>query len=421
MNSSFRAVTLAARHPLITWFSSRATFGIFAAALGGCAAYDANTPDGASGSGAGAGAGATTGGAAGTSNLDSGGAGAASGGAGAGSGGFTAGSGGANAGSGGVSGGAAGAGTGGTTGGAGGNGGAGVDLDTPPWRALEVMPSRSKESFQFYPEDANPAAKRVYQVPQTAIFRQAVNGKPVTAKAKMVVTLHGVGNSAGPGGAANWIANQGFHVLEVDYHNNVSVSQSADPLNAYREIVDGTDRVDFLEVVPANSVLQRVKDALGYLAKQDPGADWGYYLNQDGSVRWSDFIFFGYSMGSQTSIMVSKVVRLRGVVAVSGPNFSKIVNMGSAADKAALADPGSTPVERNFAIVGSADGNTPGIYPSLDLLAWVGMLSAPKALPPYDGSHRILLDGGGHVEFCGMADAGGFFEKACRHAFGIPQ
>jgi hypothetical protein len=81
-----------------------------------------------------------------------------------------------------------------------------------------------------------------------------------------------------------------------------------------------TTKGDFANVkmVAADGVARRTQNALAYLHGKYPDEDWGYYLQSDGGVRWSDVIFTGMSHGASNAARFAMLVRAWRAVSVSG-------------------------------------------------------------------------------------------------------
>jgi hypothetical protein len=230
-------------------------------------------------------------------------------------------------------------------------------------------------------------------------------------KKKLCVVLPGIGN--GPGqGIGDWAAGQGYHVFSVGYANSISMAANGDtnpdtPGNTRMNQFDGKGRT------PSNantkrfdSIEGRVIKGLQYLDKVDPGADWGWFLNQDGTMRWSDGCFIGYSYGASHLAVIARYVRIGLGVSVSGPQSE------GHPDANWLKMPSATPVERLWAMWGTQDepAMTDNGYKShytvtTGLLGYIGEVvhtttAAQLGTPPLMGSHRISVDGQGHTEFC---------------------
>jgi hypothetical protein len=283
--------------------------------------------------------------------------------------------------------------------GGGGAGGSEGGLYAPAPRDIMVDTSRGNMTIEVNVQDADPAAEAFHGGGQPASFDA---GAAVIRK-KLVIGLHGIGNGPGPGGAISWAAQRGFHTLMLDYFNTESGDQGA----GYLEIWSGEDHTPDFEVTPVNSVRNRVKTALTWLATNDPGADWGYYLNADGSVRWSDVIAFGYSFGGQTAAAATKLDALDRAIATSAPGID--------ADAPMMAMPSITPGERGWALFDETDGGERK-GAAATALGWPGMpVDTTQVAAPYMDSHILLLNGGGHSEFCSRPD----FDTQCEIAFGI--
>jgi hypothetical protein len=278
------------------------------------------------------------------------------------------------------------------------------NLYPPPPRDLMLdLSTRIDTQINFSPTAADPGAKS-FHGNNYAVFKNKPTGG--VAQKKLVIGLHGVGNGAGPGGALGWAAGRGFHVMGIDYANNTGGANGDG--NGYRETWSGEDVCTCVDVKPVDSVMNRVKSGLKYLQTRDPGADWGYYLNADGSVRWNDVIAFGYSFGGQTVVAATKYVPLARAIPVSAPGLDPA--------KAAwlLGSPAITPPSRSYVISGNMDGGHEDHLKCVMALGWQGpVVNTAKVMPPYMDSH-ILEVNFGHSEFCSI----GQFDAACDYVFG---
>ena len=283
--------------------------------------------------------------------------------------------------------------------------------DTPAWRAM--MPSDNmRHNVRFSAKTADPAnaaAMDNASHPGNNQIAEVDATKPL--KKKLCVVLPGIGN--GPGqGIGDWAAGQGYHVFQVAYANAIDMAAQGDtnpdtPGNTRMNQFDGMGRT------PANastkrydSIEERVIKGIQYLETNDQGADWGWFLNQDGTMRWSDGCFIGYSYGATHLAVIARYVRLGLGVSVSGPQ--------SEGHPAAtwLMIPSATPVDRMWAMWGSEDepavgGNGYSSHYTVTtmLLGYVGnvvhtTVGGALGTPPLMGSHRISVDGQGHTEFC---------------------
>jgi hypothetical protein len=287
----------------------------------------------------------------------------------------------------------------GGTGSAGASGTGGAGGDPPPPSDLKIDMTRRDAQLSFSPTAADPAAKPIHGN-NFAVFHQSA----AVYQKKLVIGLHGVHNGAGPPGTLGWAAMRGFHVFGVDYADD----DGGENGQGYLEIWSGEDKSTSVTVAPANSVMNRVKTGLAYLEMIDPGADWGYYLNADGSVRWSDVIAFGYSFGAQTVVAGTKYVALSRGIATSGPSLDPTK------DAWLTAMPNVTPVDRSYMISGNMDGGNTEHFAAAAALGWLGTkVNASTGMPPYMDTH-VLEVNFGHSEFCSVNG----FDAVCDYVFG---
>jgi hypothetical protein len=268
---------------------------------------------------------------------------------------------------------------------------------------------------------ADPAVSDPNSHPDAQQIASVDTSKPLMKK--LCVVLTGIGT--GPGqGIGFWAVTKGYHVFQVGYANAISMAPQGDtnpdtPGNTRMNQFDGKGRMPAnTQTTRADSIEGRLLKAIEYLKTADPGGDWGWYLNQDGSMRWSDGCFIGYSYGATHLAVIAQYVRLGLGVSTSGPQAEGHLNATwiTMPNKA-------TPPERLFAINGSLDNPTaPGHYDdTTKALGYIGDVvhttvgaPAPTTMPPYMGSHRLTIDGEGHTEFCASD------HPYCSYAFGLP-
>jgi hypothetical protein len=292
-----------------------------------------------------------------------------------------------------------------------GTGGASSAGDTPAWRAINIQDSKP-HNVRFTAKMADPdnaAAMDGNSHAGDDEIAEVNTSKPL--KKKLCVVLTGIGT--GPGqGIGDWAGGQGYHVFQVGYSNAIAMAADGDtntatPGNTRMNQFDGGGRT------PANantkrfdSIEGRVIKGIQYLETADPGADWGWFLNQDGTMRWSDGCFIGYSYGATHLAVIARYVRLGLGVSVSGPQSE------GHPDADWLKMPSATPVERMYAMWGTEDEPAMGAngYSShytvtTMLLGYIGdvlhtTVGGTPGTPPYMGTHRFSVDGQGHTEFC---------------------
>ncbi|HTM44738.1 MAG TPA: hypothetical protein VL137_07265 [Polyangiaceae bacterium] len=222
---------------------------------------------------------------------------------------------------------------------------------------------------------------------------------------------------------ADWVASKGYHVFQVAYQNDVQISPPGDtdpntPADTRMDQFDGKGRVNWVAIARADSIEARTEKALAYLASKDPGGDWGWFLNDDGSVRWADTCFVGYGYGGSHAAIIARHVTLARAVSLSAPDAE------GRPDATWLTAPSTTPLDRLYAVYGGND-NAQALGSYNDTTASLGYigdvfhttLDAAAGPNPFDGSHRILLEEQDHAPFC----VTGVDHPPCLYVFGLPQ
>jgi hypothetical protein len=266
-----------------------------------------------------------------------------------------------------------------------------------------------------------------------------------TMQGKLVICIGGIGGGPGGGGIEGYAKLAGFHVFLVatqtaissapDKYKTILATNPMDP-EANRQVgdgrmeaFDGVDRVDWLDIKPPDSIVNRTEHALEHAVTADPGGDWGYYLNADGTVRWTDVYMVGYSFGSQTIAMDSKYVRFGRVVATSGPQDEGFPNATW------ISQASATPVDRLYMAVGftmpypstaTNDKEVMGMFATVKKAGWVGepFNVIPGQMGPFMTSHELSMVGsdqnspGGHTVFCNNNPMNGW-SPACAYLFGV--
>jgi hypothetical protein len=308
--------------------------------------------------------------------------------------------------------------SGGATGATGMGGSGGIDPgDTPPPRKLNVTVGGMK------------------QITHTVNGNSAGLDTRTTQVGKLVIDL-GVTS----GGYQPWLGKRGFHVMGVSFPMcDITNDQGRDHdgdcrLNTFDGMPHGTSS----GVTAANSISAHVQSGLKSLQQQFPTEDWGYFLNADDSVRWSDVAFTGMSHGATTAAVIGKAVRLYRVVSRSGPRDDACGLPGVAAGdfsratppwKADCPDasiaswldaPSATPVARFFAMVGMSDVEYGDIMFAMERMKYPGEpVRWDVAGTVLTGTSRFYADAG-HLDFLAAATPPARTSEALNIAFGVP-
>ncbi|HVT09206.1 MAG TPA: hypothetical protein VHO67_17215, partial [Polyangia bacterium] len=295
--------------------------------------------------------------------------------------------------------------------------------DTPAPRPLNVTAAAGRHEHTFRSKDAD-ATVTFNDNTQVAV----VDNRAPKMMGKLVLPFQGQGTKAGVVGPnGEFCAKRGFHVLAIaafeDY--TITIDDPAFYGDARKEVWDGIEHThtgDFanIHMTPADGVAQRTQKALQYLAKLYPTEDWGYYLNADGTVRWSDVILTGMSHGASNVARWGMLVRVSRIVSLSGPRDNMCTSLDAANCGGVVAkwlsETPVTPIDRFYALTGVDDDQHLQHLFAMQTMKYLGAATnVVGAQPPYGNSHRLNA-GGGHADYCDQAS----YMSVCNYLFGVP-
>jgi hypothetical protein len=222
------------------------------------------------------------------------------------------------------------------------------------------------------------------------------------------------------GGYSVWLGKRGYHVLGATFMQCFNL----DDWSLGRDVDDRCHQGEW-DMISAD-----VKAKLTNVAQQFPEEDWGYFLNQDGSVRWSDVAITGLTEGADTAAFIARVgVRVWRVVARSAPR-DNTCGRGAAtgpydpnnppwfpvattcdAQHCCLAHiaswidaPSKTPLDRFYGLAGMKDLEYGDIMFDMDRAGIPGQpitWDLPGA--SLAGTNRFISAGGAHLDFLNAA------------------
>jgi hypothetical protein len=236
-----------------------------------------------------------------------------------------------------------------------------------------------RHDFTFKANEADPAAN------ESLGTQGAYLDTRVKAKGKLIVYLHGAGDSAPTsctqGELANVVTAWGFHLITPCYNSYYGVSTCGTDIGGCRlEAFEGIDHTKAIDIKPANAIEPRVVAALKYLQAKHPGGDWKYFLDGD-KPRWSEIIISGISHGASSAALIGVYRNVSRVVSLSGPLDTK---------QAWLSKTPLTPVDGFYGFTHTADDQHPGHLEAFAALKFPGaVVSVDGAMPPYSSSHRL--------------------------------
>jgi len=279
-----------------------------------------------------------------------------------------------------------------------------VSAETPAFE--DPVPQRYQ--LQARASVIDPAAS---QHPEIGfVFEQ--NGKPqdvqhasvntsVAPRGKLMIWL--MGNSEG---LAQRVNGYGIHAIQVHYANKwfgtLCQPKPKDGQargNVRLEAAIGEDVSDELSIPKADSMMERSRQFLIWLDKENPQGKWGQFLSDDRqNVRWDKVIIAGSSHGSTTAARFAIHQKVDRVVMLCGPRDQ---------DQDWQSLPSQTPSNRFFGFSHVLDGGWKGnhycrSWEMLGLHQYGEIVNVDNTSPPYQNSRRLIS----------AADVGGDANKA---------
>ena len=232
--------------------------------------------------------------------------------------------------------------------------------------------------------------------PKLLVFMPGSNGKPFSWQR--------LGEEA---------ARLGYHVIGLMYQNNVEVvnvcggsanpgGHSLDPDcsgNLRLEILDGQDHSALTVVTAANGIYNRLTKVLVYLSQQYPGEGWSRFLEEDGTLKWSQIAVAGQSQGAAQAALIGRLHHVDRVVMFSGPPDARVPEV---VDSWVFI--GRTPAAKYFALFHQRDHLVVGIranLAALDMGRFGDPVQVESSESPYGETHILMTDlppQGGYIE-----------------------
>jgi len=166
-------------------------------------------------------------------------------------------------------------------------------------------------------------------------------------------------------------ANNGFHVLNLDYINSfafigMSVTNNCDDcyFETRMEILTGNNLSPVETVDRNNSIEHRLIKALEHLAKLAPADNWDQYLSGT-NILWHKFVVAGHSQGGGQAGFIAKQYRVDRAIMFDSGDWYDIESRPATW----ITTPGATPDNRFF---GAAHTNDPLFPNPHQIPAWTG-------------------------------------------------
>ena len=243
----------------------------------------------------------------------------------------------------------------------------------------------------------------------------------VAPRGQLVMFLLGGDNAA-----SNWrehgrvLASYGFHVAIPAYYNYCVDNGAACDAKPRWRMLTGENVSNVVQTTRGDSAEGRVVTMIKHLMTSDPGGDWGYYLNDDGTLKYDKVIIAGISQGAANAALYGRKVHVARIIMHSG---------GWNTWGSWLPGAPATPATDQYVFVHTGDGyDSPQ---SLSVFTGIGVLGAGKsvdnAAPPYDDAHILTTSvSSGYPHIATVADndspkQGGqwVLDPAWRYLYGV--
>jgi hypothetical protein len=217
----------------------------------------------------------------------------------------------------------------------------------------------------------------------------------------LLVFLPGTGGKpGGPKGFCAFAANEGFHAVSLAYPDDLSMSHfhaSADPdafQKARENVIHGQPPFGELDTGEANSIENRLRSLLHYLAEHFPQEHWRQFLlEKGGDPDYRKLILAGQSQGGGHAAFMAYEHEAARVLMFGSP---KDFNVHLNEPAKWYANPRATPLSRFFSFVHSLDEGHGCTYPqqlenyrAMTLLPRYPVVNVDESAPPYE--HTRLL------------------------------
>jgi hypothetical protein len=155
------------------------------------------------------------------------------------------------------------------------------------------------------------------------------------------------------------------------------------------EAATGEDVSEVVSIPRPDSIQERARVLVRWLAKENPQGGWDYFLTPDAKdLRWERVILSGISHGSTTAARLAKQVKVARVVMLSGPRDQH---------ETWQALPSATPANRYFGFshvldAGWGGNHYPRSWELLGLEKLGPIVNVDKEKPPYRNTRRLITD-----------------------------
>lgn len=192
------------------------------------------------------------------------------------------------------------------------------------------------------------------------------------------------------------VASYGMHGIQVSYANRWFSGVKKENLNDGKSLGDirleaatGEDHSPLVTIPKPDGMMERSRQFVLWLTKENPLGKWGQFLTADGSgLRWDKVIICGISHGSTTAARFAIHQQVDRVVMFSGPRDNTDTWQGL---------PSATPANRYFGFSHVLDGGWVGdhycrSWQLLKLQDYGPIVNVDDRKPPYGNTRRLITN-----------------------------
>ncbi|MEZ6055204.1 MAG: hypothetical protein R3C01_00740 [Planctomycetaceae bacterium] len=236
-------------------------------------------------------------------------------------------------------------------------------------------------------------------------LQHAVVDTRVAPRGQLVIWLMGHNQ-----GLFERISSYGLHGIQVHYANgwygklDPKDRDDGTSLGKIRlEAATGIDQTPLVDIPKPDSIMERSRQFVLWLDKENPQGNWDQFLTADRSdLKWDKVILSGISHGSTTAARFAKHQEVARVVMFSGPRdqFDEWQGFDS-----------MTPKNRYFGFTHVLDTGWVGdhycrSWEMLGLNEFGPLVNVEKTPPPYGNSRRLITDAPVEKNDAGRAHSG---------------
>lgn len=228
-------------------------------------------------------------------------------------------------------------------------------------------------------------------------FHYAIFNELENERGELLIFLGGtMSRTSGTAVFSEFAANRGFHVINLAYPNLTPILVCRDEsdtdcaLKFRKEIFEGFEESDYVNVDPANSIKNRIQKLLMHLAGIDPQGKWEQYVSS-GQIVWSKILVGGHSQGAGHAAFIANQLSIKRSLMFAGPNDWSDFHQESANW---LSSNVQTALDKQYAFLHLRDevSDFKIQEQSLMALGFEFVFDSDNSMPPFEMNNALFTD-----------------------------